>query len=65
MTDPSPEKQKQLAVRIVSTVNAAEKEALRLWIERLLELKASKLPAAHKAKQAISMYMYVFCIFYD
>ncbi len=55
MTDPSPEKQKQLAVRIASTANAAEKEALRLWIERLLEIKASNLPAAQKAKQAISV----------
>ena len=51
MTDPSPEKQKQLAVRIASTANAVEKEALRLWIERLLEIKASNLPAAQKAIQ--------------
>ena len=51
MTDPSPDKQKQLAVRIASTANATEKEALRLWIERLLEIKASDLPAAQKAKQ--------------
>jgi len=55
MIDPSPEKQKQLAVRIASTANAAEKEALRLWIERLLEIKASNLPATKKAKQAISV----------
>ena len=55
MSDPSPEKQKQLAVRIASTANAAEKEALRLWIERLLEIKASDLPATQKAKQAISV----------
>jgi hypothetical protein len=55
MTDPSPDKQKQLAVRIASTANATEKEALRLWIERLLEIKASDLTAAQKAKQAISV----------
>ncbi|KMN77936.1 hypothetical protein VK98_17515 [Chromobacterium sp. LK11] len=55
MTDPHPEMQKQLAVRIASTANAAEKEALLLWIERLLEIKASDLPAAQKAKQAISV----------
>jgi hypothetical protein len=54
MSDPSPEKQKQLAVHIASTANAAEKEALRLWIERLLEIKASDLPTTQKAKQAIS-----------
>jgi hypothetical protein len=53
MTDPIPERQKELAVRIASTANTAEKEALRLWIERLLEIKASNLPAAQKAKQAI------------
>lgn len=53
MTDPSLEKQKQLAVRIATTANTAEKEALRVWIERLLEIKASNLPAKLKAKQAI------------
>ncbi|OGB46990.1 MAG: hypothetical protein A3F76_12410 [Burkholderiales bacterium RIFCSPLOWO2_12_FULL_65_40] len=55
MTDPSPEKQKQLAVRIAASANAKEKEAIRLWIELLLEIKASDLPAAQKAKQAISV----------
>ena len=55
MTDTSPEKQKQLAVRIASTANAAEKEALRIWIERLLEIKDSDLTAAQKAKEAISV----------
>ena len=55
MTDLGPEKQKQLAVRIASTANATEKEALRLWIERLLEIKAADLPAAQKAEQAISV----------
>jgi hypothetical protein len=55
MSDPSPEKQKQLAVRIASTANASEKEALRIWIERLLEVKASNLPAIQKAKQAIAL----------
>ncbi|MGB8378776.1 MAG: hypothetical protein WCE70_09990 [Rhodanobacteraceae bacterium] len=45
--------QKQLAVRIASNANESEKEALRLWIEKLLELKASNIPAPQKAKQAI------------
>lgn len=55
MSDPSPEKQKQLAVRIASTASGTEKEALRIWIERLLEVKASSLPAIQKAKQAITL----------
>lgn len=53
MSDSSPEKRRQLAVRIASTANASEKEAIRLWIERLLEIKASNLPAMQKAKQAV------------
>lgn len=55
MSDQSREKQKQLAVKIAASANAAEKEALRIWIERLLALKATDLPAAQKAKQAISL----------
>ncbi|MGA0569342.1 hypothetical protein ACO2Q9_01340 [Variovorax sp. VNK109] len=55
MTIPSSEKQKQLAVRIASTADATEKEALRLWIERLLEIKASDLPSRQKARQAIAV----------
>ena len=55
MSDPSPEKQKQLAVRIAATATPIEKEALRVWIERLLALKASSLPAVQKAKQALAI----------
>ncbi|MCZ2135210.1 MAG: hypothetical protein LC098_07255 [Burkholderiales bacterium] len=55
MPDPIPDQQKQLAVRIASTANAAQKEALRVWIEKLLEIKMSDLPAMQKAKQAISV----------
>ena len=50
-----PDKQRQIAVKIVSSANAAEKEALRSWIERLLALKASNLPTAQKAKRAITL----------
>ncbi len=53
MSDLSPQKQKQLAVRIASTANATEKEALRLWIEKLLDIKNSDLTSTQKAKQAI------------
>ena len=55
MADQSPEKQKQLAVKIAASANASEKEAIRIWIERLLALKATNLPVAQKAKQAISL----------
>ncbi|MGY0559815.1 hypothetical protein ACW7G2_03715 [Luteimonas sp. A277] len=51
----SSEKQKQLAVRIAATANAVEKEALRIWIERLLALKAADLPTSVKARKAISL----------
>lgn len=54
MSDSRIEKQKELAVRIASNASRSEKEALRLWIERLLEIKASSLPVAQKAKQALS-----------
>ena len=50
-----PDKQRQIAVKIVSSANAAEKEALRICIERLLALKASNLPTAQKAKRAITL----------
>ncbi len=55
VADMSSEKQKQLAVRIAATANAVEKEALRIWIERLLALKAANLPATAKARRAISL----------
>lgn len=49
--DPS---SKKLAVTIAKTANTTEKEALRLWIERLLAIKDTNLPAIQKAKRAIS-----------
>jgi hypothetical protein len=55
MSDSGSEKQRALAVRIASQANPAEKEALSRWIEHLLEIKASNLPALQKAKQAISL----------
>jgi hypothetical protein len=44
-----------LAVRIASIANASEKEASRIWIERLLEIKASDLPSVQKASQALAL----------
>ena len=53
MSNQSPETEKQLAMRIASAATSDEKDALRLWIERLLALKTSSLSAAQKAKQAV------------
>ncbi|MBX3640014.1 MAG: hypothetical protein KF888_05795 [Nitrosomonas sp.] len=55
MADQNPDKQRQLAVKIASSANVAEKEAIRVWIERLLELKATDLPVAQKIMQAVSL----------
>ena len=55
MNEESLEKQKQLAAKIANTANEAEKEALRTWIEKLLEVKSSNLPALDKAKKAIAV----------
>jgi len=53
MAEPSIDKQKQLVTTILQSANSVEKDALRIWIERLLELKSSNLPAVQKAKKAI------------
>lgn len=55
MAEQNPEKQKQLAIKIAASANAVEKEALRIWIERLLALKATNLPTLRKAKQALAL----------
>ena len=39
MSNQDSETQKQLAVRIAASANINEKEAIRLWIEKLLALK--------------------------
>ena len=55
MADQSSETQKQLATKIIAATNSTEKEALRVWIERLLALRASDVSIAQKTKQAISL----------
>ena len=55
MNEQTSDKQKQLAVRIAASTNDLEKEALRGWIERLLEVKVSNLPAMQKAKKALAV----------
>lgn len=55
MTEPSPDKQKQLAIRIADNATDEEKEALRIWIEKMLAIKESNLPMRSKATQAIAI----------
>ena len=55
MNDPKPDKTRKIAVRIASRISVVEKEALIRWIDCLLELKTSNLPALQKAKNAISL----------
>ena len=46
---------RQLAVRIAEVATDAERLALRDWAIALLEIKASQVPAARKAQQAIAL----------
>lgn len=55
MTEPSQDKHKQLAVRIAENTTDTEKEALRIWIEKMLDIKASNLPKRTKAIQSINI----------
>ena len=55
MSKIEPEKQRQLARRIAAKVDEPQRIALRGWIEQLLELKKSNIPALEKAKKAISL----------
>ena len=55
MADQVPERQRQLALKVASSATTEEKEALRLWIERLLAVKAMELTAAQKAKRALAL----------
>lgn len=47
--------QQGLVVRIGSTATEEEKVALHDWAGKLLEIRASSLPAMHKAQQAIAL----------
>lgn len=53
MNDKRSDHSRALAVRIATTANDAEKEAIRVWIERLLAVKDANLPALQKARKAI------------
>ena len=55
MSDQTSERHRELAVRIASSANPKEKEALRVWIEDLLAVRSSNLSVAAKAKEAISI----------
>lgn len=55
MSDLTSDSQKQLATRIAASASAADKEALRQWIEGLLAIKAKTTPPLHKAKEALAL----------
>ena len=47
--------QRQVAVTLAQRASPGEREALRLWIEQLLMLRASDLSTMAKAKRAIAL----------
>ncbi len=56
MENPIPkEKQKELAVYIAKMATAKEKEALAIWIDKLLEIKRSDESTLGQAKKAVSL----------
>lgn len=55
MTEPVPEKQKSLAVRIASTATESEKVALKSWIEGMIKLRDSEESALVKVQKSIEM----------
>lgn len=55
MTEIESDKHRKLALRIAESTSDAEQEALRIWIERLLEIKSSNLSKRNKAQEAISV----------
>jgi len=55
MTEPVPEKQKSLAVRIASTATESEKVALKSWIEGMIRLRDSEESALVKIQKSIEM----------
>lgn len=55
MTGQDSSTQKALAMRIAASANAAEKAAIRAWIQALMAVKKSDCPRLQKAKQAISV----------
>lgn len=55
MSDTTSQTKKQLAIRIAANANAAEKEAIQQWIDRLLVVRASERSGMQKAKLAITV----------
>lgn len=56
MENPIPkEKQKELAIYISNMTTAKEKEALAVWIDKLLEIKRSDQSTLEQAKKAVSL----------
>ncbi len=55
MSDPVPEEQRQLAVRIASSASQSEREALSRWVEALLQIRESDLSILEQAKKAVTV----------
>ena len=56
MENPIPkEKQKELAIYIANMATAKEKEALAMWIDKLLEIKRSDESTLEQAKKAVTL----------
>ncbi|WP_347259805.1 hypothetical protein [Rudaea sp.] len=53
MSEPTVERQKQIARSVVGGATPPEKDALRAWIEELLQIKSSPSPVLLKAKRAV------------
>ena len=52
--DKEPE-QRAVAIRVASTASTVEREALLLWMVRLIQIRESSLSSTHKAKQALQL----------
>lgn len=55
MSTPKNDKQIELAKQIAQKIKEPQREAVRKWIEQLLELKNSKIRTTEKAKKAIAL----------
>jgi hypothetical protein len=55
MTDASPDRERQLAKRIIENASPEEKEALGVWANQLLAIERSNYPSVTKAKAAIQL----------
>ena len=55
MHDEDLDSQRQLAVLVADKASSPEKDALRLWLGKLLDIRASKLTRTEKAARAVAV----------